>query len=140
MGSSYVNDFDFNNRSYRVYIQADQQFRRNTQDLRQFYVRSTADNMVPLDNLVRIVETSGPQVISHYNIFRSAEIDGSQAPGLRSGQGCRPCRSAFNQNKLQGMRYQWTGLALEESRVRRQGGDHLRAGSAGGVPGAGRAV
>ncbi len=114
MGSSYVNDFDFNNRTYRVYIQADQQFRRNTQDLRQFYVRSDTNNMVPLDNVVSIVETSGPQVITHYNIFRSAEIDGSQAAGLSSGQGLQKMQDAFNRHKLQGMTYSWTGLALEE--------------------------
>ncbi len=114
MGSSYVNDFDFNNRSYRVYIQADQQFRRNTQDLRQFYVRSNAGQMVPLDNLVSIVETSGPQVINHYNIFRAAEIDGSQSPGLSSGQGLEAMQKAFERHKLQGMTYSWTGLALEE--------------------------
>ena len=74
MGSSYVNDFDFNNRSYRVYVQADQSFRRNSKDLREFYVRSDGGQMIPLDNLVSITETSGPQVIYHYNIFRSAEI------------------------------------------------------------------
>ena len=114
MGSSYVNDFDFNNRTYRVYIQADQQFRRNTQDIRQFYVRSDLGNMVSLDNLVSIVETSGPQVITHYNIFRSAEVDGSQAAGLSSGQGLEKMQQAFERHKLQGMTFSWTGLALEE--------------------------
>jgi HAE1 family hydrophobic/amphiphilic exporter-1 len=114
MGSSYVNDFDFNNRSYRVYVQADQQFRRNTGDLRKFYVRSTAGEMLPLDNLVSIQETSGPQVINHYNIFRAAEIDGSQAIGLSSGQGLDAMGRAFDKYKLQGMTFQWTGLALEE--------------------------
>ncbi len=82
-----MNDFNFNNRSYRVYVQADQQFRRNAQDLRQYYVRSNSGQMVPLDNLVALKETSGPQVINHYNLFRSAEIDGSPAAGLSSGQG-----------------------------------------------------
>ena len=114
MGSSYVNDFDFNNRSYRAYVQADQQSRRNTQDLRQFYVRSDSGQMVPLGNLVSILETSGPQVINHYNIFRAAEIDGSQATGLSSGQGITAMQAAFNKYKLQGMTYSWTGLALEE--------------------------
>ncbi len=87
MGSSYVNDFNFNNRSYRVYVQADQQFRRTAADLRQYYVRSNSGQMVPLDNLVALSETSGPQVINHYNLFRSAEIDGSPAEGLSSGPG-----------------------------------------------------
>jgi HAE1 family hydrophobic/amphiphilic exporter-1 len=65
MGSTYVNDFNFNNRSYRVYVQADQQFRRSANDLRQYYVRSNSGQMVPLDNLVALSETAGPQVISH---------------------------------------------------------------------------
>ncbi len=114
MGSSYVNDFDFNNRSYRVYVQADTQFRRNAQDLRQYYVRSDAGQMIPLDNLVAIDETAGPQVIYHYNLFRSAEIDGSPGQGLSSGQGLENMVNLFNKNKIQGMSYSWTGIALEE--------------------------
>ena len=114
MGSSYVNDFDFNNRSYRVYVQADAPYRRNAQDLRQYYVRSDSGQMVPLDNLASITETSGPQVINHYNLFRSAEIDGSPAPGLSSGQGLDNMVRLFDKNKMPGMSYSWTGLALEE--------------------------
>jgi HAE1 family hydrophobic/amphiphilic exporter-1 len=114
MGSSYVNDFNFNNRSYRVYVQADQQFRRNAGDLRQYYVRSNAGQMVPLDNLVALSETSGPQVINHYNLFRSAEIDGSPAEGLSSGQGLVNMEKLFDKFKMPGMTFEWTGLALEE--------------------------
>ncbi len=114
MGSSYVNDFNFNNRSYRVYVQADQQFRRNAGDLRQYSVRSNAGQMVPLDSLVVLSETSGPQVINHYNMFRSAEIDGSPAEGLSSGQGLANMEKLFEKNKLPGMMFSWTGLALEE--------------------------
>jgi HAE1 family hydrophobic/amphiphilic exporter-1 len=114
MGSSYVNDFDFNNRSYRVYVQADAPYRRNAQDIHQYYVRSDSGQMVPLDNLASIIETSGPQVINHYNLFRSAEIDGSPAPGLSSGQGLDAMVRLFNANKMPGMSYSWTGLALEE--------------------------
>jgi HAE1 family hydrophobic/amphiphilic exporter-1 len=115
MGSSYVNDFNFNNRSYRVYVQADEQFRRTSGDLQQYYVRSNAGQMVPLDNLVAISETSGPQVINHYNLFRSAEIDGSPAEGLSSGQGLDNMQALFEKYKLPGMTYSWTGLALEET-------------------------
>jgi HAE1 family hydrophobic/amphiphilic exporter-1 len=114
MGSSYVNDFDFNNRSYRVYVQADAPYRRNAQDIHQYYVRTNSGQMVPLDNLATINEISGPQVIDHYNIFRSAEIDGSPAPGLSSGQGLDKMVELFNQNKMPGMSFSWTGLALEE--------------------------
>lgn len=114
MGSTYVNDFNFNNRSYRVYVQADQQFRRSAGDLRQYYVRSNSGQMVPLDNLVALSETSGPQVITHYNMFRSAEIDGSPAEGLSSGQGLQNMEKLFDKYKLPGMMFSWTGLALEE--------------------------
>jgi hydrophobic/amphiphilic exporter-1 (mainly G- bacteria), HAE1 family len=114
MGSSYVNDFDFNNRSYRVYVQADSPYRRTSADLRQYYVRSDSGQMIPLDNLAAITETSGPQVINHYNLFRSAEIDGSPAPGLSSGQGLDAMVTLFNKYKMPGMAYSWTGLALEE--------------------------
>jgi HAE1 family hydrophobic/amphiphilic exporter-1 len=114
MGSSYVNDFNFNNRSYRVYVQADQQFRRNASDLKQYYVRSNSGQMVPLDNLVAVNETAGPQVINHYNLFRSAEVDGSPAEGLSSGQGLANMQRLFDKVKLPGMTFEWTGLALEE--------------------------
>jgi HAE1 family hydrophobic/amphiphilic exporter-1 len=114
MGSSYINDFNFNNRSYRVYVQADQMFRRNAADLREYYVRTNAGQMVALDNLVAVSETSGPQVINHYNLFRSAEIDGSPAEGLSSSQGLANMEKLFNKVKLQGMTFEWTGLALEE--------------------------
>jgi hydrophobic/amphiphilic exporter-1 (mainly G- bacteria), HAE1 family len=113
MGSSYVNDFDFNNRSYRVYVQADKQFRAQAQDMKQFYVRSDGGAMVPLDNLISITQTTTPQNISHYNLFRSAEIDGSAAPGFSSGQAI----TAMDQlaSKMpQGFTYSWTGLSLEE--------------------------
>lgn len=114
MGSAYINDFDFNNRSYRVYVQADQQFRRTAQDLRGYYVRSDSNQMIPLDNLLLTSETSGPQVINHYNLFRSAEIDGSPAEGLSSGQGLENMQKLFEKHKLPGMTYSWTGLSLEE--------------------------
>jgi hydrophobic/amphiphilic exporter-1 (mainly G- bacteria), HAE1 family len=86
MGSAYINDFDFNNRSYRVYVQADKQFRSHPQDIGQYYVRSDSGAMIPLENLVTITQSAAPQVINHYNLFRSAEIDGSAAPGFSSGQ------------------------------------------------------
>lgn len=115
MGSAYVNDFDFNNRSYRVYVQADSQFRRSAQDIRQFYVRSsTTGQMVSLDNLVTIEQTSGPQTIPHYNLLRSAEIVGSGAPGLSSSEGLKNMQELANKNLMQGMRFEWSGLALEE--------------------------
>ena len=85
LGSQYVNDFDFNNRAYRVYVQADQRFRADAADLRQFYARSQTGEMVPLDTVVRLNETTAPQVISHFNMFRSAEITGVGRAGRELG-------------------------------------------------------
>ena len=113
MGSAYVNDFDFNNRSYRVYVQADKQFRATAKDMSQFYVRSDTGAMVPLDNLITTTQTTTPQVISHYNLFRSAEIDGSAAPGYSSGQAIAAMEDLAKKLPT-GFAYSWTGLSLEE--------------------------
>jgi hydrophobic/amphiphilic exporter-1 (mainly G- bacteria), HAE1 family len=114
MGSTYVNDFDFNNRSYRVYVQADQQFRVNPANITQYYVRSDAGAMVPLSSLVTLKDTAGPSVISHYNLFRSAEINGSAAPGYSSGQALAAMDDVAHKVLPPGYSSEWTGLALEE--------------------------
>jgi len=114
MGSEYINDFDYNNRTYRVYVQADQPFRMTARDLHNFYVRSDSAKMVPLDNLSTVVNSAGPPVISHYNLFRSVEIDGSAAPGFSSGEGIAAMEKLAKQNLMPGMTFQWTGLTLDE--------------------------
>ena len=114
MGSAYINDFDFNNRSYRVYVQADKQFRSHPQDIRQYYVRSDSGAMIPLDNLVSIGQTAAPQIISHYNLFRSTEIDGSAAPGFSSGQAINAMEQLSAKSLPQGFAYEWSGISLEE--------------------------
>jgi len=119
MGSAYVNDFDFNNRAYRVYVQADQPFRRRPRDIREFYVRSDNNQMIPLDNVVSIAESTSPQVITHYNLFRSAEIDGSSGPGYSSGQAIQAMEQVAKKLPL-GFNYSWSGLSLEEIRSGRQ--------------------
>jgi HAE1 family hydrophobic/amphiphilic exporter-1 len=114
MGSEYVNDFDYNNRTYRVFVQADQPFRMSSSDLHSYYVRSDSGMMVPLDNLVTVAQAAGPPVIGHYNLFRSVEIDGNPAPGLSSSQGLAAMETLFNKTKMPGMRFEWTGLTLDE--------------------------
>jgi HAE1 family hydrophobic/amphiphilic exporter-1 len=114
MGSVYVNDFDFNNRSYRVYVQSDKQFRSEPKDIREYYVRSNQGMMIPLDNLVVVKQTAAPTVISHYNMFRSAEIDGSAATGRSSGEGIAAMDALAKKAMPPGFGYEWTGLSLEE--------------------------
>jgi HAE1 family hydrophobic/amphiphilic exporter-1 len=117
MGSVYVNDFDFNNRSYRVYVQADQKYRSEAKDMRSYYLRSDSGKMIPLDNVVHIEQTANPQVITHYNLFRSAEISGSAAAGISTGQGLAAMEAVAKKILPRGMAYEWSGLSLEEIRA-----------------------
>ena len=114
MGSVYVNDFDFNNRSYRVYVQADSKFRSQPKDIRQYYLRSDTGKMISLDNLVTVEQTANPQVIPHYNLFRSAEINGTAAPGRSSGEGIAAMEALASKALPNGMAFEWSGLSLEE--------------------------
>jgi len=114
MGSVYVNDFDFNNRSYRVYVQADGQFRSQPKDIRQYYLRSDSGKMISLDNLVTLEQTANPQVIHHYNLFRSAEINGNPAPGRSTGEGIASMETLARKVLPNGMTFEWSGLSLEE--------------------------
>ena len=126
MGSAYVNDFDFNNRAYRVYVQADQNFRTQPRDIRNYYVRSDTGMMIPLDNLVSITETTAPQTISHFNLFRSAEIDGSAAPGYSSGQALN-CHARPGQTESSSrLQLRLVGAFVGRNSLRQPVGDPLR--------------
>ncbi len=114
LGSAYVNDFDFNNRAYRVYVQADKAFRSDPKDLGGYYARTINGDMVPLSTVVRFRETTAPQVISHYNLARSAEISGGAAPGFSSGQAIQEMEEIATRTLPQGMSFEWSGLSLEE--------------------------
>ena len=70
--------------------------------------------MIPLDNVVNIEQTANPQVITHYNLFRSAEIDGNAAPGRSSGQAIEDMEALAKKVLPNGMTYEWSGLSLEE--------------------------
>jgi HAE1 family hydrophobic/amphiphilic exporter-1 len=117
LGSQYVNDFDFNNRAYRVYVQADQRFRAQADNLRHYYARASDGRMVPLDTVVRLHETTAPSVISHFNMLRSAEITGSAVPGLSSGQAIQTMEATARDVLPGGFTFTWAGQALEEIRA-----------------------
>jgi HAE1 family hydrophobic/amphiphilic exporter-1 len=114
LGSAYVNDFDFNNRSYRVYVQADSQFRGNAGDIERYSVRNSAGQMMPLSNVVAIREGTAPQTINHYNLFRSVSINGSAAPGYSSGEALEAMEALSARVLPQGMTFAWGGLSREE--------------------------
>ena len=114
LGSMYVNDFDYLNRVYRVYAQADQQFRNNADSIGQFYVRSQRNKMIPLSNLVTVTQTYSSQIINHYNMFRSAEINGTPTPGQSTGQAITEMEAVAQKALPKGMSFEWAGTALEE--------------------------
>jgi hydrophobic/amphiphilic exporter-1 (mainly G- bacteria), HAE1 family len=114
LGSQYVNDFNLQQRNYRVYVQADQQFRSNPKDIGQLYVRSQRNEMISLSNLVKVNSVVGAQTINHYNLFRSIEINGSAAPGSSSGDAIKAMEQVAQAVLPPGFDYEWSGTALEE--------------------------
>jgi HAE1 family hydrophobic/amphiphilic exporter-1 len=120
LGSQYVNDFELNNRAYRVYVQADQGFRSTPQAVAQLYARTREGAMVPLEQVVDIKEVTAPQVISHFNLFRSATINGSAAPGVSSGEALQEMERLAQANLPEGMGFAWSGISLEETKAGRQ--------------------
>ncbi|HVK72493.1 MAG TPA: efflux RND transporter permease subunit [Kofleriaceae bacterium] len=117
VGSAYINDFTFDDRVYRVYIQADQQFRDEPRDLRTFYVRTGTRAMASLDQLVTITPTTSPQVITHFNLFRAAELNGTPAPGVSSGEALDAVEATAARVLPAGMVLEWAGLSLEQRRA-----------------------
>lgn len=114
LGSTYVNDFDYLNRVYRVYVQADQQFRKTPNDIGQFYVRGLGKQMIPMSNLVTVSQTHSASLITHFNLFRSAEITGSPKPGFSSGQAIQEMEKIAKKELPKGFSFEWTGTAREE--------------------------
>ncbi|MBY0545704.1 MAG: multidrug efflux RND transporter permease subunit [Candidatus Obscuribacterales bacterium] len=114
LGSSYVNDFDMGTRIYRVYVQADQEYRANPASMSQYYVRSQSGDMIPLSSLITVTKTTSPQNISHYNLFRSTEINGAAAPGYSSGTAMKEMERIAAKVLPLGMGYEWSGISQEE--------------------------
>ncbi|PPS41254.1 efflux RND transporter permease subunit [Chroococcidiopsis sp. TS-821] len=114
IASQYVNDFTLGQRNYRVYVQADQQFRSTPDDISRLYVRSALGEMIPLSNLVTLTPETGAQTINHFNLFRSIEITGSPAPGYSSGDAIQAMEEIAANVLPPGLGYQWSGTSLEE--------------------------
>ncbi|WP_299411189.1 efflux RND transporter permease subunit [Acaryochloris sp. IP29b_bin.148] len=114
LGSRYVNDFSLGRRTYRVYVQADQQFRSNPDDIGKLYVRAENNQMIPLSNLVTITSVTGAQTINHYNQYRSIEINGAAAAGVSSGQALKVMEELAAKVLPPGLGFEWSGASLEE--------------------------
>jgi hydrophobe/amphiphile efflux-1 (HAE1) family protein len=113
LGGLYVNDFNRFGRTWRVYLEAEQEFRNQPNDINRFYVRSGQGDMVPLSTLVKITPTVGPDVIYRYNRYRAVKIIGSAAPGYSSGQAAA-AMEALAKDLPNGFGYEWTGTVYQE--------------------------
>ena len=92
LGSAYVNDFNRFGRVYKVYVQAEPEFRKDASQLGLFFVRGQKGGMVPLDTLVSTKSASGPEFTNRFNLFRTAELTGVPAAGLLVHAGARCAR------------------------------------------------
>ncbi|OKH49703.1 RND transporter [Calothrix sp. HK-06] len=114
IGSQYVNDFTLGRQSYRVYVQAEGNYRRSPNDIRQLYIRSANNQMVRLSEIATLTPITGPSVISHYNGFRSISLQGREKQGYSSGQAIAAMQQAVNEAATPGVGSDWTGTAREE--------------------------
>ena len=114
MGSVYVNDFTYLNKSYRVYAQADKEFRASPDILGQLYVRNSEGGMVPLSNFITHKTIHSADTIYHYNLRRSTEITGSAAQGTSMGQAVKEMEKLANKVLPQNFSYEWSGIVLEQ--------------------------
>jgi len=114
LGSSYVNDFNLFGRTYRVMIQADAEFRRRIDDINRLEVRDREGDMIPLSTLLTIRDTVGPQAITRYNLYPSAKITGSAAPGFSSGESIGAMERLAGQYMPASMGFEWTGVTYQQ--------------------------
>jgi multidrug efflux pump len=114
LGSVYVNDFNKFGRTYRVYVQADSQFRAHPQDILQLQTRNDRGEMVPLGAVVTVKEGVGPDRAMRYNAYRSAEINGGAAPGYSSGQAQSAIEKILREVLPTGVAFEWTELTYQQ--------------------------
>ncbi len=114
LGSLYVNDFNLFGRTYQVTAQADAAFRRLPEDILNLKARTADGRMVPLGTLVKVKPITGPDKIVRYNMYPSAEMNGSAAPGVSSGDAITAMERLARDNLPPGMSIEWTELTLQE--------------------------
>jgi HAE1 family hydrophobic/amphiphilic exporter-1 len=117
MGSLFVNNFTLYNRTYHVVVQADTAYRALIADMDKYYVRNAANQMLPLSTVIHYVPIETAPLITHFNIFRSAEVDGSTPQGYSTGEGIDALRTVAAKSLPQGYTYEFSGLTYEEIRA-----------------------
>jgi HAE1 family hydrophobic/amphiphilic exporter-1 len=114
LGSAYVNDFSYNNRSYQVRVQAESEFRATAADIAKLDVRDSLGRMVPISSIVDVRDDFGPSVVRRYNLYPAAAINGSAAPGTSSGEALRLMEQMAEARLSPGFGFAWTGMSFQE--------------------------
>ena len=117
LGSSYINDFNFLGRTFRVTAQAEPSSRDDIADIANLRTRSASGAMVPIGSVANLSNDSGPSRVVRYNLFPASELQGSAAPGVSSGQSLEIMEAMAEQTLPAGFSYEWTGLALQEKQA-----------------------
>jgi multidrug efflux pump subunit AcrB len=117
LGSSYVNDFNKFGRVYKVYMQAEPEFRRDPKQLGLFFVRNAAGGMVPLDTLITTRPSSGPEFTNRFNLFRAAELTGVPAPGFSSAQALDALEQTAREVLPGDMSFDWADMSYQERKA-----------------------
>jgi HAE1 family hydrophobic/amphiphilic exporter-1 len=114
LGSAYVNDFNLFGRTWRVMVQADQQFRGKVTDINRLEVRSAAGEMIPLGTLVEIRDTVGPQNVNRFNLFRSSTVTGEGRPGVSTGAANDEIERLADRVLPPQMGFEWSGVTQQQ--------------------------
>jgi HAE1 family hydrophobic/amphiphilic exporter-1 len=114
MGASYVNDFNAFSRTWQVNIQARPDQRVRAEDVLKLEVRNAGGDMVPLSTFATIRDSHGPDAVTRYNLYPSAQINGMPAPGVSSGDAMRLAEAAAAGTLPPGIGFEWTGLSYQE--------------------------
>jgi hydrophobic/amphiphilic exporter-1 (mainly G- bacteria), HAE1 family len=117
LGSSYVNDFNRFGRVYKVYMQAEPEYRTDPKQLGLFFVRGADKNLVPLDTLVSTRPTSGPEFTNRFNLYRAAELTGVPTDGYSSAQALTALEEVAKEVLPADMGYEWADLSYQEKRA-----------------------
>jgi HAE1 family hydrophobic/amphiphilic exporter-1 len=114
LGGSYVNDFTRFGRQWKVFLQSEGESRVSADDIRNFYVRNSRGDMVPLSTLVTVKNVSGPEYTVRFNLYRSVEVIGTPAPGISSGQALKAFEEVAAQTLPPEMGTAWTNLSYQQ--------------------------
>ncbi|WP_297483126.1 efflux RND transporter permease subunit [Sulfurimonas sp.] len=114
LGSVYVNDFTKFGKVFRVFVQADKNYRSAKSDINKLFVKNVDGKMVPLSALIKVQEMIGPQNLTHYNMYRSIQINGAAAPGYSSGDAMTAMQEIAKKVLPSSYGYEWSGMSYQE--------------------------